>query len=93
MANKRHVASDYSEGCITQSKRTVSCERRYNAANFRIPFRINWAIILVIIVSISVNICQSADCAERQVSVSINNISNKFSITYTFMCFPYNTTL
>ncbi|XP_077279628.1 uncharacterized protein LOC143907024 [Temnothorax americanus] len=69
MANRRYAAFDYSEGCITESKRTVSFERRYNAANFRIPFRINWAIILTVTVSISV--CQFVESvAERQVSSS-----------------------
>lgn len=87
MANRRYAVVDYSEGCITESKRTVSFECRYNAANFRIPFRINWTIILTIIISISV--CQFVESvAERQVSVSIMNISNKFYRIDIFACSP-----
>ncbi|XP_011685814.1 PREDICTED: uncharacterized protein LOC105448768 [Wasmannia auropunctata] len=69
MANRRYAAFDYCEGCITKGKRTATFERRYNAANFRIPFRINWTVVLTVIVSISV--CQFAESvAERQVSSS-----------------------
>ncbi|XP_011881415.1 PREDICTED: uncharacterized protein LOC105569512 [Vollenhovia emeryi] len=68
MADRRSAAFDYSEGCIAESKRTVSFERRYNAVNFRIPFRINWTIILTIM---SISVCQFVESvAERQVSSS-----------------------
>jgi len=83
MANRRYATFDYSEGCIADDKRTITLEHRYNAANFRIPFRINWAIILIIVVSISV--CQFVESiAERQILVSINSISNKYHHVPTF---------
>jgi len=83
MTNRRYATFDYFESCIAEDKRTIILEHRYNAANFRIPFRINWAIILIIIISISV--CQFVESiAEQQILVSINNISNKYHHVYIF---------
>ena len=83
MTNRKYAAFNYPKDCITEDKRrTMALNHRYNAANFRIPFRINWAVILIVI-----SICQFTESvAERQVSVSINNMSN---ITFTYFLTLY----
>jgi len=61
----------------------ASSNIEFNAVNFQILFRINWAVILIMIVSISIYQFTES-IAERQVSVSINNMSN-----ITFTCSYY----
>ncbi|XP_011634006.1 uncharacterized protein LOC105425113 [Pogonomyrmex barbatus] len=68
MIDRKNAAFDYSEDCVNECKRSIPFESQYNAASFRIPFRINWTIVLIVIVSILV--CQFAESVAEQVSNS-----------------------